>query len=184
MRQEGLLVMKSSQVLVGAFVGLVALAGCAGGAPSPSKVSYAYPQSGGDAAMAESSMEAMPMQPGAAPADRGGFEAPRTDSRPGLGTQWGETRTSVISSAPFTRADSSSPFATAAVFYNDEQGAQAMASSVGFRRISHGSVDIGGGIATVSLKDGSGRFLSGFESGSKKFLVGEEAPPPESEIPE
>ena len=149
--------MKSSQVLAG-FVGLVALAGCAGGAPSATKTSYAYPQGGADSPTVAGApapmMDSEASEPGAT-ADRGAFEQKSPESSPGLGTQWGETRTSVISSAPFTRADSSSPFATASLFYNDEQGAQAMASFAGFRRISHGSVDIGGGIATVSLKDGS-----------------------------
>src|SRR4051794_13242105 len=35
--------------------------------------------------------------------------------RPGLGTEWGETRLSHISTVPFVRADLESPFATASL---------------------------------------------------------------------
>jgi hypothetical protein len=93
-------------------------------------------------------------------------------NRPGLGTTWGETRSSTITTAPFVRADATSPFATAGLFYNDEQGARAMANASGFRRMSEGSSDLGGGVATVRLKDESSRFLSGFEAGGKKFVIG------------
>jgi len=93
-------------------------------------------------------------------------------NRPGLGTTWGETRSSNITTAPFVRADGTSPFATAGLFYNDEQGAKAMANASGFRRMSEGSADLGGGVATVRLKDESNRFLSGFEAGGKKFVIG------------
>ena len=98
---------------------------------------------------------------------------PSPESRPGLGTQWGETRTSRISSAPFSRADSTTPFALASLFYNDAEGAKAMASATGFREFSTGSVDIGNGVATMSLKDAdTGRFLTGFEAASKSYVVG------------
>src|SRR5690349_2605482 len=75
-------------------------------------------------------------QPAPPPADADGSdEAPATAARPGaamegsagrsaeprpragLGTEFGETRTSHISSSPFSRADSKNPFATAALFY-------------------------------------------------------------------
>lgn len=100
-------------------------------------------------------------------------EAPRPESRPGLGTEWGETRSSHITSSPFTRADSTSPFAVASLFYNDAEGAKAMASASGFREFSTGSVDIGGGVATMRLKDAdTGRFLTGFEAANKNYVVG------------
>lgn len=101
------------------------------------------------------------------------MDAPAPATRPGLGTEWGETRDSRISSTSFVRADSSTPLATAALFYNDEQGAKAMANTTGFRRMSNGGVEIGGGIATMSLKDGAGRFLTGFEASGQRFLIGE-----------
>lgn len=94
------------------------------------------------------------------------------DARPGLGTEWGDTRKSTISKSTFSRADKASPFATGLLFYNDEENAKQMANIAGFRRTSEGEVALGGGIATLRLKDGAGRFLSGFEASGKKFVVG------------
>ncbi|MFO0547791.1 MAG: hypothetical protein U0271_05350 [Polyangiaceae bacterium] len=96
------------------------------------------------------------------------------ESRPGLGTTWGETRTSRITSSPFARDSSDSPFASAALYYDDEQGAQAMADQLGVRRFDRVSVEIGGGIATLRLKDSSGRFLTGFTNSRKNIVVGED----------
>ncbi len=95
------------------------------------------------------------------------------NDRPGLGTEWGETRTSRISTVPFVRADTDSPFATTAFFYNDEEGARAMASQSGFRRFASGSVSAAGGLVSVGLRDEGGRFLSGFAANGKNFIVGE-----------
>ncbi len=93
--------------------------------------------------------------------------------RPGLGTEWGETRFSRISTVSFVRADSTTPFATTGVFYNDEEGARAMASSAGFRRSAGGLVPIAGGAVTVGLREEGGRFLGGYTASSKNFVVGE-----------
>jgi hypothetical protein len=101
-------------------------------------------------------------------------EAPSAQQRPGLGTTWGETRTSHISSAPFSRADSSSPFATSSVFYDNATGAKKMAAMSGATQPSDGRVPIGGGVASLRLKDGQGRFLTGLQSNSKHFIVGQD----------
>ncbi|NUP07615.1 MAG: hypothetical protein HOW73_16325 [Polyangiaceae bacterium] len=159
------------------MVGLSALAGCGASsrdyAPSTSYKGEANYQAGYGVAEEAAPMANSDSAPGRAarePSETAGMEP---QARPGLGTEWGETRTSVISTAPFVRGDSLTPFATSAVFYNDEDGAASMASANGFRRVAHGSADIGGGVASVSLKDESGKFLSGFEASGKKFLVGE-----------
>ena len=93
--------------------------------------------------------------------------------RPGLGTEWGETRFSRISTVPFVRADPATPFATAAMFYNDEEGARAMANTAGFRRTSGGFSPQAHGVVSVGLRDERGGFLSGFVASSKSFIVGE-----------
>lgn len=101
-------------------------------------------------------------------------EAPRSEpaARPGLGTSWGETRTSRITTTPFHRADPATPFTTATMFYNDAQGARAMAS--GSPMLPQRRVDVGDGVLTFGMKDGdSGRFLTGFESGGHDYVVGE-----------
>ncbi len=167
----------------GLVVGLAAMGCSAGGsaksadAEAPAAQGYPQQQPGAQ----EASLDASPAAP-PAPATEGAGAvagvmkrepAPKdADSRPGLGTTWGETRTSKISTAPFVRADAQSPFATAGLFYNDEQGAKAMANASGFRRMSEGSVDVGGGVATLRLKSEGGQFLSGFEANNKKFVIG------------
>jgi hypothetical protein len=93
--------------------------------------------------------------------------------RPGLGTEWGETRFSKITTVPFVRADISNPFATASFFYNDEQGARDMANLNGFRRFAAGSVAAAGGVVNIGLRDEGGRFLSGFAANGKSFVIGE-----------
>lgn len=101
-------------------------------------------------------------------------EAPaEPTSRPGLGTEWGETRTSSITTVPFQRADASNPFAMASLFYNDEEGARAMANAAGFRRTSGGVTTVAGGALLVGLRDENGSFLNGFVASEKSYVVGE-----------
>ncbi|UQA63611.1 hypothetical protein E8A73_010820 [Polyangium aurulentum] len=120
-----------------------------------------------------------PSQPGGS--WRGNFEAeakraevaPEPTDRPGLGTEWGETRSSSITTVSFTRAEPTNPFAMGSLFYNDEQGARAMANAAGFRRTSAGPVPVAGGALLVGLRDETGSFLSGFSANEKSFIVGE-----------
>jgi hypothetical protein len=95
------------------------------------------------------------------------------DERPGLGTEWGETRSSRISTVPFMRADPNTPFATASLFYNDEEGARGMANTAGFRRTQPGWSSQAGGVVSVGLRDERGGFLSGFVANGKNFIVGD-----------
>ncbi len=113
-------------------------------------------------------------QSSGAPARR--FEAARerraADDRPGLGTSWGETRESRVSSEPFARDDSSRPFAVASLFYNDAQGVHAMARRAGFSDLETGEVRVAGGALTVRLLDAHGNALAGFASGGRTHFVG------------
>ncbi len=95
------------------------------------------------------------------------------EDRPGLGTQWGETRDSKITSVPFERGDKANPFATAVLYYNDEEGAKAMATSTGYARTAAGMYPVANGALTIGLKDESGAWLSGFTASSKNYVVGE-----------
>ena len=140
----------------------------------------ASPQAGadGDASFGSAGRGAPATQsaPAGAPAREAAKKEAASDpaDRPGLGTQWGETRTSRITTTPFSRNDASNPFAVSSLFYNDEQGARAMANSAGFRRTSAGLVDVANGGIQVGLRDPStGSFLSGFVAGDKSFIVGE-----------
>lgn len=99
--------------------------------------------------------------------------APEPADRPGLGTQWGETRLSRISTVPFVRADAANPFATAGLFYNDAEGARAMANAAGFRRTSPQAFTLAGGAVAIGVRSENGGFLSGFVAGEKSYVVGE-----------
>jgi len=94
--------------------------------------------------------------------------------RPGLGTKWGETRTSRVGFANFQRADSSHPIATAAIYYNDEAGIRAMAGAVACQRRWPLLPAPSERLISVGLKDQSGRFLPGLVVGDRWFVIGEE----------
>jgi len=103
---------------------------------------------------------------------RGGDDFdPAPAKRPGLGTTWGETRVSRISTSPFFREDSTTPSGVASFFYNDEAGVRAMGGS-GFVSHQQGVVSVAGGSVMVRLIDESGRPLPGLERGGQTHIVG------------
>jgi hypothetical protein len=118
---------------------------------------------------AGSAPAAAPPPEGAAYRDR----AADTESRPGLGTEWGENRDSRVSTAPFFREDPDRPFASAKLFYNDASGVRAMARRNGLSSLGDGSMRVANGALSVRLLDASGRPLEGFSAGSSTYVVGE-----------
>jgi len=172
---------------------LSAVVGCGGGggaappmAPPQPAMESAPAQGGYGQANYGQPAPAPPASPGAAPRAMESSRQPQADynrmdkkaeagptDRPGLGTQWGETRTSRISTVPFERADFGSPFATAALYYNDEEGARAVSGSAGFRRTPSGTFRIANGLVSVGLREEGGRFFGGFVSGGRDYVVGE-----------
>ncbi len=103
-----------------------------------------------------------------APSAQDPFELQQRTRRPGLATQWGEQRRSRVTSAPFVRADRSEPFALAKMFYNDPLGIAAM--SDGRARRGQRRFTIAGGHLEMALRDGSGRFMSGFRAGNDNYI--------------
>jgi hypothetical protein len=101
------------------------------------------------------------------------FAAPPTD-RPGLGTKWGEMRTSRVNIVPFERADWTHPLAFAAIYYNDEPGIRAMAGATAWERAWPVLPSPVSSLLQVGLKDQSGRFLPGLIVGDRWFVIGEE----------
>ena len=95
---------------------------------------------------------------------------PTPSERPGLGTTFGESVYSPIHYTPFTRA-SSSPWATVALYYNDEAGAAAHAAYLGAAPEPL-AVPAGDGALTVSLVDDDGNMLPGFSAGGRSLIVG------------
>ena len=93
--------------------------------------------------------------------------------RPGLGTEFGEQRSSQISFVQFQRA-SQQPFATVALNYNDSQGVAAMVSHDMARGAAMAPVGIDPrGELTISIIDEFGRPLSALSIGGRMYIVGE-----------
>jgi len=155
-------------------------------AEAPAEPAYGAPDygPGDDAPVAES----MP-SPGAPPSAAGraygqADAAPRKSSdpfeltpqqpkhRPGLATQFGERRHSRVTTAPFARADRLHPFAVAKLFYNDPDGIAAMSDTLGGTRRHARRFAIGAGHLELGVRDGSGRFLTGFVAGGSNYVTG------------
>lgn len=107
-----------------------------------------------------------------APKKDKGAEGEEAKQRPGLGTEWGETKVSRISRTAFVRADPTTPFATASLYYNDQAGARAIAGGSQLQAVPGGSFSVGGGTVSIGLKDQSGHFFSAFLAGGKQVVVG------------
>jgi len=182
------------------FVSLVLfLAGCGGGSlgsksspNAPAAEGYgsgSHPQSQPGYAPGEVSVQsegaaksAAPPPPASAPrstasgasADSSSrrFEpTPAPESRPGLGTEFGEARNSRVHDVSFVR-EAGRPFAVAALNYNDRRGVDALAANAA-RRDSARSVSTGGGAVTISIRDASGDPLEAVHVGDRTFVVGQ-----------
>ena len=167
------------------FVCLVLLlAGCGGGsefggAKSAQSVGgdspSGAPMSESSSTKSASAAHASPAQPGsfgdARLASRPSDSQPPPESRPGLGTEFGEARTSRVHDVTFVR-EAGRPFALAALNYNDRRGVEALAS-VAARRDSSRSVATGGGAVTISVKDANGDPLEAVHVGERTFVVGQ-----------
>jgi hypothetical protein len=112
------------------------------------------------------------MPQGGADKSARGEAAPR-DERPGLATQWGETRRSEIRTTSFFRANDDQPSALTTLWYNDRDGSRAQASAEGYRSFERASVSVAEGGVTIALKDEGGRTLPGYFAGGKTFAIGE-----------
>ena len=91
--------------------------------------------------------------------------------RPGLGTEFGEARTSRVHDVSFVR-EAGRPFAVAALNYNDRRGVDALAANAS-RRDSARSVATGGGAVTISIRDSGGEPLEAVHVGDRTFVVGQ-----------
>ena len=176
---------------VGLFLSLVLLmAGCGGAASSKgAALSPLSPPSGAgevsgfpaspDAEAPADSRQTSPSEAASPPpasspsagASRAESASRAPSTRPGLGTEWGEARTSRVHDVSFQR-DSSRPFATASMFYNDRRGVDAMANLAATRETRR-DVATGGGAITVAIKDASGNALEAIRAADRTLVVGQ-----------
>ena len=177
----------------GLMAGLLGIAGCAGGALTKSAQQPAgYAPSSKKAGSFDASYGPAPATAAAAPEmssappsattlgspRRGMHEsrsepAPSAADRPGLGTEWGETRYSQVHNVSFDRADEDHPSEVVSLYYNDREGARAMARYGDYREIGDATVRSPGLGITVSLSDGGGRPLPAFFAGGHTYAIGE-----------
>jgi hypothetical protein len=108
-----------------------------------------------------------------APSEPMRSEAPAAGARPGLGTEWGETRYSHVSHTSFDRADPTHPSQLVSLFYNDREGARAMASYADYREMGDAVVDVPGLGVHVALNDDGGHPLPAFFAGGRAYAIGE-----------
>jgi hypothetical protein len=122
------------------------------------------------------------MQPSAAPSSAGKSassesaptqRAPEPRERQGLGTEWGESRTSRVHDVTFVRADHDRPMALAQIFYNDRNGVDALANFHQARGPRGRDVEAADGAVSVSIRDGSGDSLETVRVGDRSYVVGQ-----------
>ncbi|MEO6603693.1 MAG: hypothetical protein ABIQ16_27665, partial [Polyangiaceae bacterium] len=111
------------------------------------------------------------------PGRAGGANEPQAEKkseRPGLGTTWGETRTSYVSSSAFDRADSARPFALISLNYNDDAGIQAMARRMGnsYASFDGSGVEAAQGAVSVRLLDENGAPLPSTHFSGRDYVAG------------
>jgi hypothetical protein len=131
-------------------------------APPPSDGPRRSPASGA-AATADSSSRGRSFEPSQ--------PAPAPETRPGLGTEFGEARASRVHDVTFVR-EAGRPFAVAALNYNDRRGVDALASLAARRDVAR-SVSTGGGAVTISIRDSNGDPLEAVHVGDRAFVVGQ-----------
>lgn len=154
--------------------------GYGGGAPSAERAAKSGPREA-DFAPASPPAQASPSesttaQPSAgASADSAWRPSPSPEpprDRPGLGTEWGESRQSRVHDVTFARADAERPFAVANLFYNDRRGVEAQ---VGLRNGATRRRDFSAanGAISVAIHDGSGDALEAVHTGDRTYVVGQ-----------
>jgi hypothetical protein len=147
-----------------ALLVVLALAGCKGrSAPDFTASPASSPPRTSSIAGVDAKTEAAPL----ADEDRVAREAaPR-----GLGTQFGEERSSAVVDAPFTRA-SSSPDALLSLFYNDLDGVRATAGRLGARGSLESRMITGDGLLAITLIDDNGRSLPAADIDGRRYVIG------------
>jgi hypothetical protein len=117
------------------------------------------------------------MRSGARSADAPAAESPSEESsageRPGLGTEWGETRYSHVRHTSFDRADGDHPAQVLDLYYNDREGARAMARYADYRESGNAVVRAPGLGISIALNDDAGRPLPAFFAGGHTYAIGE-----------
>jgi len=98
--------------------------------------------------------------------------APKKDVRPGLGTTWGETRTSHVSQVSFERQSSNNPSAVFQINYNDDQGILAQTGERSLNNFEPNYTESSGRFVSVEIVDPGGSPLLGLSRSDRTYVVG------------
>jgi hypothetical protein len=94
--------------------------------------------------------------------------------RPGLATQFGEDRQSQVRHASFARATPTSPFVITTIWYNDTNGADAMARRASEHAYGRAEFELFNRGLVVRLLGDNGSVLNGLVADGKSCAIGEE----------
>lgn len=172
------------------FLVVFMLTGCGGSAssmkassPTASGATNAPGYAGDSIASADESSPEPAAPPSAAPestsagASSGPISrsepAPPPRDRPGLGTEWGETRSSFVQDVSFDRADDDHPFAVASLHYNDISGVTQLAAYHDAKSHSFREVPTGNGAISVSIVGENGSALEAMHMSDRTYVIGE-----------
>lgn len=102
----------------------------------------------------------------------GHSSTPVVESRPGLGTEYGEQRQSGVTAGSFTRA-SSTPSGRASIYYNDRAGINAVKAGGAYAKRTR-SFTVGDGVS-VEIRGGRawGGAFPGYSIGGRDYVVGD-----------
>jgi hypothetical protein len=96
----------------------------------------------------------------------------QTKERPGLGTMWGETRTSYVNHVGFTRNSPNDPFALFRIFYNDEEGILAQTGLNSLDELSSNNTEDARHFVSVEIVDPNGNALLGLNQNNRTYVLG------------
>lgn len=113
-----------------------------------------------------------PAAPSYAERGRAPSSEQRRRERPGLGTQWGDTRTSRVHEEPFERRSPHRPWASATLHYDDAEGVQAMLRGAALGSYALSDVSVARGAVSVRVLDAWGSPLPAYGVGSRQYVTG------------
>jgi hypothetical protein len=149
--------------------GVLLVTGCTSYEGAPAYVPATAESTGGalrsgDSAMPWNSPDAAMAEPGASSSRH----SPPPESRPGLGTGWGDRVSSEMGYTGFVRGSSKPYGGVAAIYYNDKEGGAAMTS---WKYSGRGMQTAANGLVEWGVK-GSFGSLKNYHSDNRRFVVG------------
>ena len=97
---------------------------------------------------------------------------PVVESRPGLGTEYGEQRQSGVTTGSFTRA-SSTPSGRASIYYNDRAGINAVKAGGAYAKRTRSFAVVDDVKVEIRGSSGWGGAFPGYYIGGRNYVVGE-----------